>query len=136
MNMKNQRSSSFLRPLAGLLLACALLLQTGCVAVVAAGAAGTGVAWHSGRMETTLNHELDAVYAAAQKAVDKLEFARVSEKKSGVDAELIARTARDKKVEITLKRVDGKITRLGIRVGVFGDEALSLTLLEQIKAQL
>lgn len=136
MNMQNQGSRFSLRPLAGLVLACALLLQAGCVAVVAAGAAGTGVAWHSGRMETTLNHELDAVYAAAQQAVDRMEFARVSEKKSGVDAELIARTARDKKVEITLKRVDDKITRLGIRVGVFGDEAVSLSLLEQIKAGL
>lgn len=136
MNMKTRRFPSCLRPLTGLLLACVLLLQSGCVAVVAAGAAGTGVAWHSGRMETTLNHGIDAVYTAAQQAVDRLEFARVSEKKSGVDAELIGRTARDTKVEITLKRVDAKITRLGIRVGVFGDEAISLALLEQIKAGL
>lgn len=136
MNMTIQRLPSCLRVLAGLIFAGTLVLQTGCVAVVAAGAAGTGVAWHSGRLETTLNHDLDAVYSAAQKAVGKLEFARVSEKKSGVDAELIARTARDKKVTITLKRVDDTITRLGIRVGVFGDEALSLTLLEEIKARL
>lgn len=122
---------------ASVVLACAAVLcSSGCVAVVAAGAAGTGVAWYAGRMETTLNHGVDDVYAASQQAVKQLEFARVSERKSGVDAELIARTALDKKVEITLNRVDDKATKVSIRVGVFGDEALSLNLLEKIKANL
>lgn len=123
--------------LAGLVLAgSALLWSSGCVAVVAAGAAGTGVAWYAGRMETTLNEGVGDVYDACRKAVDQLEFARVSERKSGVDGELVARTALDKKVTITLNRVDDHVTKLSIRVGVFGDEALSLNILEKIKAHL
>lgn len=109
---------------------------TGCVAVVAAGAAGTGVAWYSGRLEANLDHNLDAVFAAAQKSLNQLEFANISNKKSSVDARLVSRTALDKKVEITLEKVTDRSTKVIIRVGIFGDETLSMSILDKIKAAL
>lgn len=109
---------------------------TGCVAVVAAGAAGTGVAWYSGRLEANLDHNLDAVFAAAQKSLNQLEFANISNKKSSVDAQLVSRTALDKKVEITLEKVTDRSTKVIIRVGIFGDETLSMSILDKIKAAL
>jgi len=114
----------------------AILFQGGCVAVVAAGAAGTGVAWYSGKLEANLNDDLDAVFQASQKALAQLEFAKISDKKSGVDAELVSRTALDKKIEITLQKVTDGTTKVAIRVGVFGDESLSMTILDKIKANL
>lgn len=109
---------------------------TGCVAVVAAGAAGTGVAWYSGRLEANLDHDLDTVFAASQKALTRLEFANISNKTSRVDARLVSRTALDKKVEITLQKVTDRSTKVMIRVGVFGDETLSMSILDKIKAAL
>jgi hypothetical protein len=109
---------------------------TGCVAVVAAGAAGTGVAWYSGRLEANLDQNLDAVFAASQKALNQLEFANISNKKSSVDAQLVSRTALDKKVEVTLEKVTDRSTKVIIRVGVFGDETLSMSILDKIKAAL
>lgn len=109
---------------------------TGCVAVVAAGAAGTGVAWYSGRLEANLDHDLDTVFAASQKALTRLEFANISHKTSRVDARLVSRTALDKKVEITLQKVTDRSTKVMIRVGVFGDETLSMSILDKIKAAL
>lgn len=114
----------------------ALLIQGGCVAVVAAGAAGTGVAWYRGKLEVNLNHDLDAVFRASQKALTQLEFAKISDKKSSVDAELVSRTALDKKIEITLQKVTDGTTKVAIRVGVFGEESLSMTILDKIKANL
>lgn len=119
-----------------LLPAAATLVQSGCVAVVAAGAAGTGVAWYSGKLEANLEEDMDAVYRATQKALTQLEFAKISENKSAVDAQLVSRTALDKKVEVTLSRPTGTTTKVAIRVGVFGDEALSMTILDRIKANL
>jgi len=113
-----------------------LLVQTGCVAVVAAGAAGSGVAWYSGRLESSLGHDLDDVYRASQKALTQLEFAKISENKSAVDAQLVSRTALDKKVDIVLTQVSPRSTKVAIRIGVFGDEALSLAVLDKIKANL
>ncbi|MES1168563.1 MAG: DUF3568 family protein [Oleiharenicola lentus] len=119
----------------GLALA-AIPFVTGCV-VVAAGAAGAGaVAYVRGEMTTTIDHDLDAVFRASQQALTKLEFAKVNEHKSGVDAELLARTALDKKVQIQLTQVTSTLTKVQIRIGLVGDQDLSLTILEKIKAEL
>lgn len=124
------------RLLVALLLGVSAAGLTGCVAVVAAGAAGTGVAWYSGRLEANLDQNIEAVFAASQKALNQLEFANISNKKSTVDAQLVSRTALDKKVEITLQKVTDRSTKVMIRVGVFGDETLSMSILDKIKAAL
>lgn len=114
----------------------AIPFLTGCV-VVAAGAAGAGaVAYVRGEMTTTIDRDLDAVFRASQQALTKLEFAKVNDHKTGVDAELLARTALDKKVQIELKQVTPTLTKVEIRVGLVGDQDLSLTILETIKAEL
>jgi hypothetical protein len=119
-----------------LLLGVSVAGLTGCVAVVAAGAAGTGVAWYSGRLEANLDQNIEAVFVASQKALTQLEFANITNKKSSVDAQLVSRTALDKKVEITLQKVTDRSTKVMIRVGVFGDETLSMSILDKIKAAL
>jgi len=124
------------RILVALLLGVSAAGLTGCIAVVAAGAAGTGVAWYSGRLEANLDQNIEAVFAASQKALTRLEFANISNKKSTVDAQLVSRTALDKKVEITLQKVTDRSTKVMIRVGVFGDETLSMSILDKIKAAL
>jgi hypothetical protein len=112
------------------------LTSTDCIAVAAAGAAGAGVAWVRGTLEVNLEDNLDVVYKATQNAVRELEFAPVNERKSGVDASVLARTALDKRVEIVLKKIGPNTTHVSIRVGVFGDETLSLAVLDRIKAGL
>jgi hypothetical protein len=116
--------------------AALVFCASGCVAVVAAGAAGAGVAWVRGALETNLETDLDRAYRASQEAVRELEFAPISERKSGVDAALVARTALDKRIEVIMKRVGDKSTHVSIRVGLFGDEALSLAILDRIKQNL
>lgn len=124
------------RLLVALLLGISAAGLTGCVAVVAAGAAGTGVAWYRGRLEANLDQNIEAVFAASQKALNQLEFANISNKKSAVDAQLASRTALDKKVEITLQKDTDRSTKGMIRVGVFGDETLSMSIMDKIKAAL
>lgn len=114
----------------------AMALLTGCV-VVAAGAAGAGaVAYVRGEMVVNLEHDLDAVFTASQRALGKLEFTKIDDHKSGVDAQLVTRTALDKRVEIKLTQVTKTLTKVQIRVGLVGDQGLSLTILEKIKAEL
>ncbi|SDR86081.1 DUF3568 family protein [Opitutus sp. GAS368] len=117
-------------------LALAATGLTGCFAVVAAGAAGTGVAWYRGQLEANLGNNIDAVFTASQKALTQLEFANISNQKSSVDAQLVSRTALDKKVEVRLEKVTDRSTKVIIRVGVFGDETLSMSILDKIKAAL
>ncbi len=108
----------------------------GCV-VVAAGAAGAGaVAYVRGAVETSLPRGLDATHAATQRALNNMKFMRIEEKKTAVDAELTYRTALDKKVHIELERVTDDLTKVHIRIGLVGDQQLSLTILDKINAEL
>ena len=108
----------------------------GCV-VVAAGAAGAGaVAYVRGELESSVAHDLDTVFAAAQRALGEMKFARIADKKTALDAQLISRTALDKKVEIRLERITDGLTKIHIRIGLLGDQQLSLTILDKINAEL
>ncbi len=117
-------------------LVAALPWLSGCV-VVAAGAVGAGaVAYVRGELSSSVEADLDATYAAAQRALAKLEFAKIDQRKSGLDAQLVHRTALDKRVEIQLKKVTDRLTKIEIRVGLVGDQELSLTLLDKIRSEL
>jgi flavin-binding protein dodecin len=85
---------------------------------------------------SVLANDYEKVVAAARETLKELEFARVSDNKDAIKAALVSRTAMDKKVEITLENGGKNITNVKIRVGVFGDEKMSLTILEKIKANL
>lgn len=126
-----------LRPaVAAVLVGAGILLSSGCVTVVAAGATAAGVAWVRGALETTVERDIARVHAAALAAVEDLEFAVISERKSGVDGEVVARTALDKKVSIRLKQVTPNTTGVVIRVGLMGDETLSQVILQRLREKL
>lgn len=111
--------------------------NTGCVAVVAAGAAAGGTAAYiRGELETNLPAAYEDAVRASNKAITDLQFAPVNQKKDALKAVLLARTAEDKKVEIRLDRIANDVTRLRIRVGVIGDQGLSLAVFEKIRANL
>lgn len=109
---------------------------SGCLLVaVGAGAAGT-VAYVKGDLETTLDAGMDRSYAAALKALDQLQIVPTQKLKDSLSAEIIARRSDDTKITVALTRVDDKITKMSIRVGVFGDQAQSTTIYERVKQNL
>jgi hypothetical protein len=118
------------------LLSAAALLSSGCFAVAVAGAAGATVAYVRGTLETNLDHPVGALADAAQKAVEKMKFVVVSNRADVLSGEVIARTADDTKVSIKLKKMTDQTTHVSIRVGVFGDQAVSMQLLDDIKQHL
>lgn len=126
--------------LAAILLAGAMLgnlvATSGCVAVAAGAGAGAAVAYVRGDLDTTLNAGFERSLRATNAAVAALQFAKVSEKKDALQAIVIARNAADKKIEIRVEQSGENLAKVKIRVGVFGDETLSLAILEKIKANL
>lgn len=110
------------------------LLQTGCVAIAAGAAAGAStVAYLRGELTTPVDKPYGNVVKAVERAIAKLEFAKISTQKDALDTILLARTATDKRVEIRVTKADERTTTVRIRVGVFGDEALSRTILQHIQ---
>jgi len=136
MNLLSPYVRTLLFRLGTLAMLSLLPLLSGCV-ILAAGAAGAGaVAYVRGELEANVEADLEAVFKATQRALRKLEFAKISEQSSVVDAHLLARTALDKRVEVKLSRVTNQLTKVEIRIGLVGDQALSLTILDKIKAEL
>jgi len=133
MNMKS--SLLLVRVVAVLSLTLAMVLQSGCVAA-AVGAGAGAVAYIRGDLEATVESPLNVTNRAAGRAISQLEFAKISEKKDALTSNITARTAQDKKVEIILTKVSDTVTKVKIRVGVFGDEAVSMVILDKIKGAL
>ena len=136
--MNSQKSSWWSGAAVTGLVLLALVTSSGCVAVVAGAGVGAAVAvaYVRGDLDATLNASLDRSLQAAKKAVTQLQFAKVSENKDALQAIVVSRNAADKRIDIRLEKVTDAATKLKIRVGTFGDEALSLAILEKIKANL
>ena len=135
MNLNTFRPAAWQRTLVAIWLAVTLSAFSGCV-LAAAGAGAGAVAYVRGDLEANLDSDYQKVVDAAHSAVSDLEFARVSENKDALKAVLVSRTAMDKKVEISITKSANKLTNIKIRIGIFGDEEMSRTILDRIKARL
>lgn len=109
---------------------------SGC-AVILAGSAGAGtVAYIKGELQTNLEASLEKSIEATRSAVENLKFIKISEEVDKLTGEIIARTSQDEKITIRLNKVTENTTKISIRVGMFGDQTLSHSLLEEIKKEL
>ncbi|HHT9136139.1 MAG TPA: DUF3568 family protein [Candidatus Wunengus sp. YC60] len=122
-----------------LLLGIPLLVSSGCAALLIGGGAGAGagtVAYLKGELKSTEEASIDKTWQAAQETMNDLEFVITSKEKDAFSAKLIAYRANDKKVEMYLRKASENTTEVKIRVGVFGDESLSLIILKSLKKHL
>ncbi|UCC96788.1 MAG: DUF3568 family protein [Phycisphaerales bacterium] len=122
-------------PLIILLLGAAGLVQGCLVAAVGLGAAST-IAYVRGDLEAVESERLDVLYEATLRAMEKLELSVTAKSKDALSAIIIARDAQDKKTTINLKAVTDETSKLSIRVGVFGSEAKSRLIYQEIHENL
>jgi uncharacterized protein YceK len=117
--------------------AIAAVYLSGCAAVIIGGAAGAGTyAYIRGEMKGNENATLDRTWSATQAAMKDLEFSVVTQQKDALQGRLVARTALDKKIEINLIKISDNLTEVRIRVGTFGDQTLSHTIVQSIEKRL
>lgn len=134
--MKKQKRVGFLSFLSLGVLLAVVVGTSGCVAVAAGAGAGAAVAYVRGQLEATLSSGFENSVQATNSAIRELGLAKVSERKDALLAIIIVRNAEDKKIEIRLENSALELTKIRIRVGVFGDEPLSIAILERIKNNL
>lgn len=111
-------------------------LVSGCAALAAGAAGGTGIAFLMGDLEATVRAEPPEIATAAEAAIAELDLIRISSTSTQIDAEIVGRTATDKSILIRARRETDGISKLTIRVGTFGDEDLSRVMLDAIKKRL
>ena len=121
-----------------LILGLSLLVNNGCPAIfvgaAAGGAAGAGaVAYIGGELKSTEEVSLNRAWKATERAMHDLDFRITDKAKDALEAQLKASGAGGKKIQVVLKRISKGRTEIRIRVGTFGDESLSLQILDKIK---
>ena len=121
-----------------LIIGLSFLVNNGCPApfFLIGGAAGAGTAGYvGGELKTVEEVSLNRAWDATQKAMNNLGFTITSKEKDAFNSKLIAKSVANKIIKIKLNRQSNMLTEIRIRVGTFGDESMSLKILESIKKQ-
>ena len=95
-----------------------------------------GTAFSLCTLDGLLNASPQKVIQASENVMKEQEFHIASSDATGVDGKIVAHTALDKEIAITVKRESDTSSKISIRVGSFGDQAMSRDLYEKIKAKL
>ena len=113
----------------------ALPTLSGCVSN-ASGPGPAGTTYTLGHLDGSLAASPQKVVEASKAVLQEQELHVVSEAATGLDGKVVARTALDTQIEITVKRQDDANSKISIRVGTWGDAQLSRDLYAKIKAKL
>ena len=107
---------------------------SGCV-VAAAGAGAAGAAYVMGSLDGPMPATPEMIVEASKDVLEGSDIHVLSSGATSIDGTVVGRTALDRKIEITVKRVDEKQSKVSIRVGTFGDQSVSQDLFDRIKAK-
>jgi hypothetical protein len=88
-----------------------------------------------GELTYTADATLDEAWSATKEAVERLEYRVKDSAKDAQTAKLVAEQADGTDVTIRLER-KGEQVEFGIRVGVFGNEAQSQRIMDEIRGEL
>ena len=109
----------------------------GCGLLLLVGGAGTSaIAFATGELRVTEDTSLAALDQATGAAVETLRYAEIDAQREADRVRWQARTAGGDPVDIRLIARGPERTDLRIRIGVFGNEARSRLVLEQIRQSL
>lgn len=113
------------------------VVSTGCVAVVAGGAAAGGTAYALGDLKTTIvDSSASEIQSAIVKGGRDLGLRSISGSGDELEGQYIFRTAADEKITVSYKSRGSGLTEMRIRVGTFGDEVLSNRINQAVRKHL
>jgi hypothetical protein len=105
--------------------------------MLSSGAAeSAGVEYRMGGLSATVEASPKETFDAASAVVRDLDLRVEKAESSDVDAEIVAYTAREKKVSVRIDALSDESSELSIRVGSLGDEDLSIRIYRQILDEL
>jgi len=110
------------------ILAAAVLAVGGC----SKSNEGTTYNYATGNLTATLNANVEKSYNAALKALQQLELKPTEQIKDAFGARIVSTTSADKKLTVTLKRINDELTSIVIEVGMVGDKLTSKAVYDKI----
>jgi hypothetical protein len=113
----------------------ALPTLSGCV-IDTSGSNQAGTSYAFGHLDGILAGTPKQIVEASEAVLKEQETHIISKDATAFDGKVVARTALDTSIQITVKRQDDSSSRISICVGSFGDPQLSRDLYGKIKAKL
>ena len=110
------------------------IMLCGCIIIINDSGGEGSARYMGGKLQATLEISLPAMIEGVKSTGSKLKFTTVSEKTDALSAAIVLQTALDKKIKIKLTKITDTTTKIEIRVGIVGDQALSYKVFEEIKA--
>jgi hypothetical protein len=89
-----------------------------------------------GAYSTMIDSSPDKVTDAAQKAAEDLKLTDIAAQGTKIDGQVTARNAQGDDVSINIEQAGDNVSKVTIRVGAAGDEAVSKQLVDRIKSHL
>lgn len=90
----------------------------------------------TGELTADVGVTLDRAFAAAQDAIDELQFRVTDQEKDALAGTISALRADGTKVNLALNRQSGEVTRIVINVGPLGQQATARAVIDTIEAHL
>ncbi|MEX1309085.1 MAG: DUF3568 family protein [Candidatus Sulfomarinibacteraceae bacterium] len=118
-------------------IAVVITLATGCASTVDPGEEGAGIySWQHRELKGDFAGPLLDVAAASERAFTDLRLVAVDQVVDGLKGKVTAQTADGSPVRIKLKATDFETTKFSIKVGTFGDKAMSQQVARYIAREL
>ena len=95
-----------------------------------------GTAYSLGHLDVMVNADPKRVVEVAEAVLQELDILVESSAASGIDGQVVGKTALGKRIEITVERQDAETSKYSIVVGSFGDEKISRQIHEKMKARI
>lgn len=108
----------------------------GCWFLAGAAAGGAAAVYAGGDLEATVDAPVRDTYDATREAMRELGFRMTKSRADALTGEVVALDSRDKKIEVNLESKGEKLTYISIRIGIVGDKADSMRILDAIKRNL
>jgi len=109
-----------------------MLVLTGCALLVGAGAGAAGMAYVGSALEATVTADPPTVEQAVNAAFDSLQIGKISSRSTPLDAQIVGTMATRTDVVVNAKIWKEGGSRISIRVGAFGDKAVSRRIYDEI----
>jgi hypothetical protein len=95
-----------------------------------------GTVYSFGQFDGTLSANPQQVVEATESVLKEQQLHILSSDATGLDGKIVARSALDKEIRVTVKRQGEKMSIVSIHFGSYGDSAMSRDLYEKIKSKL
>lgn len=136
MTTHSPRLIAWSRRLAPFCLIMLLAMMAGCHALTPSEPTRPVASYARGDLEARLPGDFRRVVQAAKGALAELELGLISESQDAEKALVVSRTPGDKRIEINIDQAGNALSRIKIRVGMFGDEQVARKIFDRIQARL